>query len=185
MTKANERLVDVEGRKITLSNLDKVFYPKTKFTKGQVIDYYIRISKYILPHLKNRPVTLKRFPDGVGGQFFYEKRAPSHTPTWVRTFEVPSEGRGGKIDYILINDLPTLAWLANAANLEVHPFLHRTPRIERPTAVVFDLDTSQILRQGFGLKRIAALHTFEQPCQLYTYQTLCPGLGPTDGTATP
>ena len=135
--------LEVEGRTIPVTNLEKVLYPKTEFTKGQVIDYYIRISKYLLPHLKDRPVTLKRFPDGVRGDSFYEKNAPSYTPGWVQRFAVPSPTRGSDIHYILINDLPTLVWLANAANLEVHPFLHRVPRIQRPTAMVFDLDPGE------------------------------------------
>jgi len=135
--------VEIEGHKIAVSNLDKVLYPATRFTKGQVIDYYVRASKYLLPHLKDRPVTLKRFPDGVRGEFFYEKNAPSYTPEWIERFAVPSKTRGSDIHYILINNLPTLVWLANTANLEIHPFLHRVPRIERPTAVVFDLDPGE------------------------------------------
>src|SRR5438477_5701463 len=101
-----KQVLEIEGRKISVSNLDKIFYPGTKFTKGQVIDYYIRISKYLLPHINRRPVTLKRFPNGVRGEFFYEKNAPAHTPEWVATFAVPSRSRD--IHYILINDLPTL-----------------------------------------------------------------------------
>jgi bifunctional non-homologous end joining protein LigD len=133
----------VGNRDIKISNVDKVLYPAGRFTKGQVIDYYIRISEYLLPHLKDRPVTLKRFPDGVRGQFFYEKNAPGYTPQWVRRFPVPSRTRHSDINYILINDLPTLVWLANAANLEIHPFLHRVPRIDRPTSLVFDLDPGE------------------------------------------
>src|SRR5215470_468674 len=128
-------------RKIEVSNLDKVLYPAAHFTKRQVIDYYIRASKFALPHLRNRPVTLKRFPNGVRGEFFYEKDAPKFTPEWVRTVSVPRRGGSdGNIDYIVIDDLPTLVWLANLANLEIHPFLHRAPHLDRPTAVVFDLD---------------------------------------------
>jgi bifunctional non-homologous end joining protein LigD len=135
--------VAIGGHKIAVSNSDKVLYPRGRFTKAQVIDYYVRISPFLLPHLKNRPVTLKRFPDGVGGDFFYEKDAPNFTPEWVKTSPVPRRSGGPDIRYILINDLSTLVWLANLANLEIHPFLHRVPHIERPTAIVFDLDPGE------------------------------------------
>jgi bifunctional non-homologous end joining protein LigD len=133
--------VTVEGRPIALTNLGKVLYPGNRFTKAQVIDYYVRSSDHLLPHLKDRPVTMKRFPDGVRGEFFYEKNAPSYTPEWVQRYTVP--GRLREIHYILINNLPTLVWLANAANLELHPFLHRVPQLSRPTSVVFDLDPGE------------------------------------------
>lgn len=135
--------LDVEGQEVRLSNLDKVLYPETGFTKGQVIDFYIRISQYLLPHLRDRPVTLKRYPNGVRGKFFYEKDAPRFTPAWVKTFPVPRRAGGRDIRYILINDLATLVWCANMANLELHPFLHRAPHIDRPTSVVFDLDPGE------------------------------------------
>ena len=141
---AQKEQVTVGGRNLVLSNLDKAMYPAGRFSKAQVIDYYIRISKYLLPHLKNRPVTLKRFPNGVRGEFFYEKDAAAFTPDWVKTFPVPrKESRGADIRYILINDLPTLVYLANLANLEIHPFLHRVPKIHRPTSIVFDLDPGE------------------------------------------
>jgi len=135
-------VLTVGRRKVPVSNLDKVLYPGGRFTKAQVIDYYTRVSKFLLPHLKNRPVTLKRYPNGVLGGFFYEKDAPSFTPDWVKTFAVPRRA-GGDINYILINDLPTLVWVANTASLELHPFLHRTPKIDRPTHLVFDLDPGE------------------------------------------
>ncbi|MBV9411524.1 MAG: ATP-dependent DNA ligase, partial [Acidimicrobiia bacterium] len=100
--------VEIEGKRLKLSNLDKVFYPKTGFTKGQVIDYYTRVSGALLPHLKKRPLTLKRYPNGVDEKFFYEKRCPTHRPEWVATAPVPSDRHGGPIDYCLCNDLPTL-----------------------------------------------------------------------------
>src|SRR5882757_5453451 len=99
--------LEIEGRQVAVSNLDKVFYPKTGFTKGQVVDYYIRISKVLLPHLKDRPISLKRYPDGVEGFFFYEKQCPSHRPPWVKTAKV-AKTEGGAIDYCLMNDLPSL-----------------------------------------------------------------------------
>lgn len=136
--------VTIGRRRIELSNLDKLLYPGTRFTKAKVIDYYIKVSKYILPHLKNRPITLKRFPEGVFGEAFYEKDAPAFTPRWVKTVPVPRrETPGPDIQYILINDLPTLVWVANLATLEIHPFLHTAARIDRPTAVVFDCDPGE------------------------------------------
>lgn len=138
-----KQYLEVEGREVAISNPEKVLYPVAHFTKAQVIDYYVRIAPYILPHLKDRPVTMKRFPDGVNGEFFYEKNAPKFTPAWVKTFAVSAQGRNTKINYILINDLPTLIWSANLANLEIHPFLHRAPEISRPTHVVFDLDPGE------------------------------------------
>jgi bifunctional non-homologous end joining protein LigD len=143
MVKKKQQLI-IDGHRIEISNADKVLYPGGRFTKADVIDYYIRIAPFLLPHLKDRPVTLKRFPDGVYGEFFYEKDAPAFTPSWVKTFPVPrKQVPGSDIRYILINNLATLVWLANLANLEIHPFLHRVPRIDRPTSMVFDCDPGE------------------------------------------
>src|SRR5580704_24484 len=136
---AAQTQLDIEGTQVSVSNLDKVFYPKTGFTKGEVIDYYIRVSKYLLPHLKNRPITLKRYPNGVEGLFFYEKQCPAGRPDWVKTTKV-GKSDGGEVNYCLMNDLPTLVWAANLADLELHTFLHKAPATQRPTAVAFDLD---------------------------------------------
>ena len=133
--------VEVDGRRLELSNLEKIFYPKVGFTKAQVIDYYVRIAPALLPHLKNRPVSLKRYPDGVTASYFFEKQAPSHRPQWVQTTPVESEDR--RIDYCMINDLPTLVWTSNLANLELHTFLHCAPKIELPTMLAFDLDPGE------------------------------------------
>jgi bifunctional non-homologous end joining protein LigD len=130
----------VEGRKLAVSNLNKVLYPKAGFTKGQVIDYYIRIAPVLLPHLKDRPLTMKRYPNGVEGEFFYEKNCPAHRPKWVRTAKVWSEGNNRNMDYCLANDLPTLVWAANLADLELHTSLARKSNVARPTMMVFDLD---------------------------------------------
>src|SRR5437762_2374402 len=130
----------VEDRKMPVSNLDKVLYPKAGFTKGQVIDYYIRVAPVLLPHLKDRPLTMKRYPDGVEGEFFYEKNCPSHRPKWVKTAKVWSEGNNRMMDYCLAQDLPTLVWAANLADLELHTSLSRKNSIKRPTMMVFDLD---------------------------------------------
>ena len=130
----------VKGKRLAVSNLDKVLYPKAGFTKGQVIDYYIRIAPVLLPHLKDRPLTMKRYPDGVEGEFFYEKNCPSHRPSWVKTAKVWSEGNNRTMEYCLANDLPTLVWAANLADLELHTSLSRKSKIDRPTMMVFDLD---------------------------------------------
>jgi bifunctional non-homologous end joining protein LigD len=130
----------VEDRKIQVSNLDKVLYPKVGFTKGQVIDYYIRIAPMLLPHLKDRPLTMKRYPDGVEGEFFYEKNCPMHRPKWVKTARVWSESNNRMMNYCLAQDLPTLVWAANLADLELHTSLARKSNIKRPTMMVFDLD---------------------------------------------
>ncbi len=141
-TARNKQEIEIEGRKVALTNLDKVLFP-SGFTKGQVIDFYIRASDSLLPHLQDRPITLKRYPDGVQGPHFYEKDAPRYTPAWVRTFNVPRRSGQADIRYIVIDDLPTLVWCANLANLELHPFLHRAPHIDQPTAIAFDLDPGE------------------------------------------
>jgi bifunctional non-homologous end joining protein LigD len=130
----------VEDRKIQVSNLDKVLYPKVGFTKGQVIDYYIRVAPVLLPHLKDRPLTMKRYPNGVDAEFFYEKNCPSHRPKWVKTAKVWSESNNRVMNYCLAQDLPTLVWAANLADLELHTSLARKKDIARPTMMVFDLD---------------------------------------------
>src|SRR6266567_7681306 len=136
----NKAELTVEDRKIQVSNLAKVLYPKAGFTKGQVIDYYIRIAPVLLPHLRDRPLTMKRYPDGVEGEFFHEKNCPSHRPKWVQTAQVWSESNDRMMNYCLVQDLPTLVWAANLADLELHTSLSRKNNIERPTMMVFDLD---------------------------------------------
>jgi bifunctional non-homologous end joining protein LigD len=130
----------VGNKSLEVSNLDKVLYPAVGFTKGQVIDYFIRIAPVLLPHLKDRPLTLKRYPNGVNAEFFYEKRCPSHRPRWVKTAHIWSEGNNDYVDFCLANDLPTLVWAANLADLELHTSLAKYRNKERPTAMVFDLD---------------------------------------------
>lgn len=139
----HESELEVGGKRLKVSNLDKVLYPKVGFTKGEVIDYYIRVSPVLLPHLKDRPLTLKRYPNGVDAEFFYEKKCPSHRPDWVNTARVWSEGNRADIHFCLANDLPTLVWAANLADLELHTSLARFPKIHSPTVVVFDLDPGQ------------------------------------------
>jgi bifunctional non-homologous end joining protein LigD len=130
--------VDVGGRRVGLSNLDKVLYPEVGFTKGQVIDYYTRIAPVLLRHLTGRALTMKRYPNGVEGDFFYEKQRPSFTPEWVHTIPIQTGER--LIDFILADDLATLVWLANLADLEMHPSLACARRPNQPTVIAFDLD---------------------------------------------
>ncbi len=140
MAAKSKVIVEVGGRTLELSNLDKVLYPQTGFTKGQVIEYYTRIAPVLLPHLSRRPISLKRYPEGVDEFFFYEKQCPSHRPGWLQTATVTSQRREGKIDYCVLDDLPSLVWAANLADLELHTFLHRAPAVEKPTMLAFDLD---------------------------------------------
>jgi bifunctional non-homologous end joining protein LigD len=133
-------IVEVEGRKLKLSNLDKVLYPATGFTKGRVIDYYVRIAPVLVPHLAGRPLTMKRYPEGVDHEYFFEKNAPKHRPDWVKTAPIWSESNQRTVNYILVNDLATLVWIANLASLELHPSLSLAAHIETPTMIVFDLD---------------------------------------------
>ncbi len=134
--------VDVDGRTLSLSNLDKVLWPAVGWTKGQMIDYYTRVSPALLPHLRGRPLTLKRYPNGVEGQYFYEKNAPGHRPDWVRTEPVRLKGEK-VIAFTVCDDLPTLVWLANLADLELHPSLSLAADVARPTVLAFDLDPGE------------------------------------------
>src|SRR5712691_11336522 len=132
--------VEIQGKHLKLTNLEKVLYPAAGFTKGQVIDYYARIAPVLVPHLAGRPLTLKRYPNGVDKQFFFEKNATIHRPPWVKTAPIWSEGNNRNVNYILANDLPTLVWVANLAAIELHPSLSLAKKIESPTMLVFDLD---------------------------------------------
>ncbi len=130
--------VDVEGRRVRLSNLDKVLFPAAGFTKGAVIDFYTRIAPVALPHLRGRALTLKRYPNGVDEQHFYEKQKPSHAPEWVNSAAINAGSRD--IEFVLCDDLPTLVWLANLADLELHPSLALATDPDTPTVLAFDLD---------------------------------------------
>jgi len=134
-----KKVAEVGGRRLSLSNLDKDLYPSYGFTKAHILEYYRRISPFILPHLKGRALTLKRYPDGVEKEFFFEKRCPSHRPPWVKTAEIPQHD-GERMTVCLVNDLNTLTWVGNLASLELHVPLARADSPETPDAVVFDLD---------------------------------------------
>ncbi|MBI5309490.1 MAG: ATP-dependent DNA ligase [Actinobacteria bacterium] len=137
---AEDRIVTVERRTLVLKHLDKVHYPETSTTKAAVIDYYARIAPAMLPHLADRAVTLKRYPDGVEGESFFEKQCPSHRPAWMKTAPrfAPSSGR--TVEYCVIDDTASLVWLANIATLEFHVPLARRRSMQRARSMVFDLD---------------------------------------------
>jgi bifunctional non-homologous end joining protein LigD len=153
--------IEVQGRRLRLSNREKVLYPKTGFTKGETIDYYAAVGPVLLPHLAGRPLTLKRYPDGVEGEHFYEKRCPSHRPEWVQTAPIWTERVKEEIDYCLAEDLPTLIWAANLASIELHPSLSHAHDMDTPSAMVFDLDPgAPPARPDLGLRaccRVALL----------------------------
>ncbi|HEX6568508.1 MAG TPA: non-homologous end-joining DNA ligase [Acidimicrobiales bacterium] len=134
-------VVEVEGRRLSLSNLDKVLYPEAGTTKAEVIDYYARIAPTMVPHLADRGVTLRRFPDGVEGNSFFEKRCPGHRPEWVGTVLGPGD-RSGHIRYCCLDSAPALVWAANMAALEIHAPMARSD-IDTPTMCVFDLDPGE------------------------------------------
>ncbi|HZP61426.1 MAG TPA: non-homologous end-joining DNA ligase, partial [Opitutaceae bacterium] len=130
------------SRPVTFSHVEKVYFPNG-YTKGDMLRYYVEVAPYLLPHLRQRPVTLIRFPDGVNGEKFYEKNAPAYAPGWIQTCAVPRHHHDGVINYILVNNAETLAWCANLGAIEFHPFLHKAPRLQTPTAVAFDLDPGE------------------------------------------
>lgn len=131
--------VEIDGRIIAVSNLDKVLYPAVGFTKAQVIDYYVRVATTMLPHVAGRGITLRRWPDGVDADSFFEKRCPSHRPDWVGTVDGPGD-RGGAIGYCCLEEPAALVWTANLAALEIHAPMARGSDLESPTMLVFDLD---------------------------------------------
>ncbi|HET9676388.1 MAG TPA: non-homologous end-joining DNA ligase [Solirubrobacterales bacterium] len=137
-----ETRVEVEGKELRLTNLDKVLYPETGFTKGEMVDYYARVAPAIVPHLSGRAVTLRRFPEGVDDldAAFFEKRCPKHRPKWVKTTRVQAGPNAGKIDFCVCDSLPTLIWMAQLAAIELHPSLSLSRAPKRPTVLAFDLD---------------------------------------------
>jgi bifunctional non-homologous end joining protein LigD len=164
---AKSAIVTVEGRELKLSNLDKVLYPATGFTKRDLIDHNAAIAPTILPHLQGRALTVTRWPDGVAGKSFFQKQTPAHAPDWVRTATLPSERK--PIDYTLVEDLATLLWLANLAAIELHTPLARADNVERPTTLVFDLDPGapativeccRVARQLHGMFENLGLQSF-------------------------
>ncbi len=139
---ADSRIVEVDGRELKLTNLDKVLYPKAGFTKGEAIDYYAKVGPTLIPHLNGRAVTLRRFPEGVEDldSAFFEKRCPKHRPKWVKTAKVKAGPEAGTIDFCVCDSLPTLIWMAQLAAIELHPSLSVARAPNRPTTFAFDLD---------------------------------------------
>jgi len=134
--------IKIQGKTLQLTNLDKVLWPEIKISKGEMIEYYLSVAPYLLPFLKNRPLSMKRFPDGIEGEHFFEKNAPSFRPKWIKTKPV-KDTAGKVVNYILVNDLATLCWVANLACIEFHIFLSAAPKIEKPDVVLFDLDPTE------------------------------------------
>jgi bifunctional non-homologous end joining protein LigD len=132
--------VMVGRQKVNLSNLDKVLYPETGFTKGDVLHYYMKLASVIVPHLAGRPLTLKRYPNGVEEPFFYEKRCPTYKPQWIHTAHVASSRDKAGVTYCVVDNPASLMWIANLASLELHALLSRGENPDRPTYMVFDLD---------------------------------------------
>lgn len=130
--------LEIQGRPVRISNPDKVLWPQSGTTKGEVLRYYLEVSPLLLPSLAGRLVSLQRFPQGVVGKGFYQKNCPSHAPDWVKTFPLP--GKNSVTNYVLIEDLPTLIWLVNSGVIEFHPWLSKTHRLDYPDFAVFDLD---------------------------------------------
>jgi bifunctional non-homologous end joining protein LigD len=187
--------IEVQGKHLKLSNLEKVLYPATGFTKQQVIDYYVRIAPAMLPHLAGRALTRKRYPNGVDAEFFYEKNAPMHRPDWVKTVPIWSGSNRRTVHYILADDLATLVWLANLAAIELHPSLALAKDITCPTMMVFDLDPGppanivQCCQVGLWLREIFdkfGLRSFPKTSGSKGLQVYVPLNTPTtyDGTKT-
>jgi bifunctional non-homologous end joining protein LigD len=135
----SEVITEIEGRRLTLSNLDKPLYPDG-FTKGQMIDFYVRIAPVLIPHLARRPISLRRFPNGIDGQTFWEKNCPSHRPEWMKTAPIFLSENRKTVHFCLIEDLPSLVWVVNLASIELHPSLATAADIQTPDSIVFDLD---------------------------------------------
>ncbi len=132
--------VTIGGRELSVSNLDKPMYPAAGLTKAHVIDYYAKVADVLLPHVRRRPLTMIRFPDGVDGNSFFEKRCPDHRPEWLGTVRLGREGKEKVVDHCDVADVAGLVWVANMASLELHTSLARGPDTMTPTMVAFDLD---------------------------------------------
>jgi len=144
VVKEGDRFVpDSVDRPLTLSNVDKVFFPDTGYTKGDLIQYYVSVAPLLLPHLEGRPISMSRYPDGITGSSFYEKRAPGHQPDWMRTTPVPSDSEGGIIDFLLADSAEALMWFANMGCIEVHPFHSTIDDLEKPSYAIFDFDPAE------------------------------------------
>ena len=140
---AKKEIVKIGGRELSLSNLDKVLWPRDGFTKGDLIDYYRSVAKWLVPHLEDRPLTLQRWPDGIDAQSFFEKQAPKFTPDWIPTVALSADQKSRKVSYLLCNDEATLAWCANLASIVLHTWYSHVPTTDVPDYALFDLDTCE------------------------------------------
>jgi len=147
--------VNIDGHHLDLSNLDKVFWPDLGLTKADLIRHYTTVGPFIIPHLRDRPLVMSRYPDGVEGETFYQKECPEYAPEWVKTVAVPSTGKRSIVNYIVCNDLGTLLWAANQACIEMHPWLSRVSSLDHPDLCVLDLDPNP--PAGFADARQTAL----------------------------
>lgn len=143
MTPEEATLARVGEREVRLTHLDKVYWPEDGYTKRDLIDYYYRVSPYLLPHLKDRPLSLVRFPEGVDSPGFYQKDAPQGMPEWVRLAPVMSKEREDYVNFILCDNVETLVWMANSGVVEINPWLSRYDRLDYPDFAVFDIDPSE------------------------------------------
>lgn len=184
-------VVRVAGKEVELTNLEKVFWPGEGLTKAHLVKYYTEIAPVILPYLYDRPLVMKRYPDGIAGKAFYQKEAPEYAPLWVRTHPVAHSRK--VINYVVCNDLATLVWLANQACIELHAFLSKKDSLEFPDLIVFDLDPakgvpfSRVLEVALLIRRLLleldmkvfvktsgarGLHLFVPVSPRYTFQTV-------------
>lgn len=144
VTRDGDRFIPTSlDRPLTLSNVDKLFFPESGYTKGDLIQYYVSVAPLLLPHLEGRPISMSRFPDGIGGASFYEKRAPGHQPDWMRTVPVVSDSEGDEIDFLLADSVEALMWFTNMGCIEVHPFHSRVGALDKPTYAIFDFDPAE------------------------------------------
>ena len=150
---AAKQAVAVDGRTLSFSNLDKVLWPRDGFTKGDLIAYYRAVAKWLVPHLKDRPLTLQRWPDGIDAQSFFEKQAPRFTPDWIPTVALSADQKTRKVSYLLCNDEATLAWCANLAAIVLHVWYSQIPTTDTPDYALFDLDTGD----GTTMKTLATV----------------------------
>lgn len=148
--------VRLQGHDLQLTNLAKVMYPATGFSKAQMLEYYVRVAPVMVPHLKGRPLNLKRYPDGVEAPFFFQKECPVNRPAWMRTASIWSDTRGAPINYCNADDAASLVWLANMGNLEIHALLYKGTQVDRPSFMVFDLDPGH----GAGLMECGEVASF-------------------------
>lgn len=160
-----KQLVTIAGRELQVTNLDKVFWPAEGYTKGDLINYYVRVAPYLLAHLEDRPLVFTRYPDGIDGEWFYQKDLPDYAPEWIESFSYYSRDSDRALEFCLSRNEATLAWIANQAVIEIHPWMSRYDRPDYPDFAIFDLDP-------------AAPATFDQAREVaFLVKPLLEGLG--------